>query len=353
MASKISGHPLFIVILSFLLIMITTQTLSAQTQEQAQTHGKKKATRARASIIFDSDIGPDYDDVGAIALLHAMADNGECKILATIASNKYPRIAAVLSVMNTYFKRPEIPIGVVRGRAVSIVSWQKWDSLIVEKYPHALKTNDEAEDALSLYRKILAAQPDGSVTIITVGFLTNMSNLLQSKPDEFSPLSGTELIRQKVKLLVSMAGRFDGEMGAFKEFNVMKDSAASKIAYDNWPTPILFSGFEIGAKIFTGLPLVNNDTIYNSPVKDVFARSIPLDPHDKNGRMSWDETAVLVAVRGYSEYFTAVGGKMICHDDGSNGWDNEGKRDHYLVQKMPVTDMEKTINNLMMHQPLR
>lgn len=148
-------------------------------------------------IIFDSDIGPDYDDIGAIAILHAMADNNECKILATIASNKHNRIAAVLDVMNTYFNQPDIPIGVVRGNAVDMEALQKWDSLIVAKYPHDIKSNEQAEDALELYRKTLAAQPDKSVTIVTVGFLTNMANLLQSKPDKFSPLSGSELIKKK------------------------------------------------------------------------------------------------------------------------------------------------------------
>jgi hypothetical protein len=66
--------------------------------------------------------------VGAIAMLHAMADKKECTILATMASNKHKRIAAVLSVLNTYFNRPGIPIGVVRGNAVDIAASQKWDS---------------------------------------------------------------------------------------------------------------------------------------------------------------------------------------------------------------------------------
>ncbi|MFI5188263.1 MAG: hypothetical protein ACHQF0_16150, partial [Chitinophagales bacterium] len=63
-------------------------------------------------IIFDSDMGPDYDDVGAITLLHAFADSGEVKILATIASTKYEGVACVMNVFNTYFNRPDIPIGI-------------------------------------------------------------------------------------------------------------------------------------------------------------------------------------------------------------------------------------------------
>ncbi len=306
-----------------------------------------------ASIIFDTDIGPDYDDVGALAILHALADKGECNILATMASNKHKLIAPVLDVINTYFNRPHLPIAVVRGDAVDLSATQKWDSLIVADYPHDLKTNEQAQDALQLYRKILSEQPDGSVTIVTVGFLTNMANLLRSGADEISSLTGEQLIKKKVKLLVSMAARFDNEMGNFKEFNVVKDAAASKYAFDNWPVPIIFSGFEIGMNIFTGLPVMNNKAIVNSPVKDVFAKSIPLDPNDAGGRMSWDETAVLVGVRGYQPYFDVVKGRIITNSDGTNGWDPNGDRDLYLVQKMPVTEMEKVLNDLIMHQPVK
>ncbi|MFT3936468.1 MAG: nucleoside hydrolase [Chitinophagaceae bacterium] len=303
------------------------------------------------SIIFDTDMGPDYDDVGAIALLHAMADSGECKILATMASNQHKYVAATLNVLNTYFKRPDIPVGVVRGNSVKISSFQKWDSLLVASYPQSITSNDQAQDALTLYRKILAAAPDKSVTIVTVGFFTNMANLLQSAPDQYSPKNGAALIKQKVKLLVSMAARFDNEMGHFKEFNVVKDAPASMNVFNDWPVPIIFSGFEIGSKIYTGLPIVHNASIQHSPVKDVFARSIPMDPNDKNGRMSWDETAVLVAVRGYEKYFDVVKGKIVGHEDGSNGWDATGNRDLYLVKKLPQADMEKILNDLIMHQP--
>ncbi|MES2331798.1 MAG: nucleoside hydrolase [Bacteroidota bacterium] len=301
-------------------------------------------------IIFDTDMGPDYDDVGAIALLHAMADKNECRILATIASNKHKNVVAALSVLNTYFNRPDISIGVVKGNAVDIGAWQKWDSLIVARYPHNILSNDAAMDATELYRKTLTAQPDNSVTIVTVGFLTNMASLLQSNPDKYSSLSGKALVQKKVKQLVSMAACFDKALPLFKEFNVMKDSAASKTTFDNWPTPIIFSGFEIGSKIHTGLPIINS-SIERSPVKDVFSRSIPLDPNDKNGRMSWDETAVLVAVRGYQPYYDVVRGKIICYTNGSTGWDSDGKRDYYLVQKMPLAEMEKVLNDLIMHQP--
>jgi len=312
---------------------------------------KSKTVKLVPHIILDTDIGPDYDDVGAIALLHALADSGACTILATIASNQSPYIAANLSVLNTWFNRPNLPIAVVRGNAVNLTAWQKWDSVIAADYPHQLTSNKQAEDAVTLYRKILAAQPDSSVTIVTVGFFTNMANLLQSVPDTISPLTGEALIQKKVKQIVSMAGRFDSGMGSFKEFNVVKDSASAKVVFDRWPTPIVFSGFEIGMNLHTGLPLLDS-SVAKSPVKDVFARCIPMSKEDANGRMSWDQTAVLVAVKGYQPYFNVVKGRIISNIDGSNGWDSTGKRDAYLVQQMPVPLMEQVLNRLMMHRPM-
>jgi inosine-uridine nucleoside N-ribohydrolase len=105
---------------------------------------------------------------------------------------------------------------------------------------------------VAVYRRLLAAQPDTSVTVVTVGFLTNVRNLLESKPDSLSPLDGKALVKRKVKQWVAMAGKFPEG----KEFNIEKDATASQVAIDGWPSPILFSGFEIGEKVKTGLRLI-------------------------------------------------------------------------------------------------
>ena len=311
-------------------------------------HLVAQSKKQPVAVIFDTDIGPDYDDVGAITLLHALADSGECKILATMASNRYSRIAAVIDVFNTYFKRPNIPIGLAGKNGVNIGCGQKWDSIITAKYPHAIKNNEQVKDATLLYREILSKQPDHSVTIITVGFLTNMANLLESKPDKYSNLNGVELVRKKVKQLVAMAGAFPKG----SEFNVNRHPAASMITADNFPVPIIFSGVEIGMRLFTGLPLINSE-IKNSPVKDVFAISIPMSNEDRNGRKSWDQTAVLIAVRGYDKYFNIESGRMICNADGSNTWDFNGKGHYFVTGKMEDNKLEDLINHLMMHQPVK
>jgi inosine-uridine nucleoside N-ribohydrolase len=299
-------------------------------------------------IIFDSDMGPDYDDVGAIAILHALADKGEAKILATMASTKYEGVAGVLNVFNTYFNRADIPVGVPKVYALELRDWQHWTDTLLAKYPHKIKTNNEAQDAVKLYSKILAAQPDHSVTIVTVGFLTNLSNLLNTGADSYSSLSGAELIKKKVKLLVCMAGKFPSGF----EFNVMKDAAASQNVYEHWPTPVILSGFEIGEKIKAGLPLIHNNAIKNDPVKDAFSIAIPMAKEDSVGRKSWDETAVLVAIKGYSSWYTLHKGRIIVADNGSNTWDDNGTGQAYLVEKIDYKIVQELINLLIMHQPV-
>jgi inosine-uridine nucleoside N-ribohydrolase len=263
-----------------------------------------------------------------------------------MASTKYEGIAAVLSVLNTYFKRPDVPIGVPKGKALELKDFQHWTDTLIARYPHKIRSNKDAPDAIALYRKILSKQPDNSVTIITVGFLTNIADLLRSQPDKYSPLNGLDLVRKKVSKLVSMAGKFPSG----SEFNIDQDAAASKYALENFPKPVIYSGFEIGANIKSGLPLVANTRIKNSPVKDVFRISIPLDKEDSAGRMSWDQTAVHVAVRGHEPWYTLQPGRIIVDDKGHNTWDASGKDQHYLIAQKPA-EVTRIINDLMMHQP--
>lgn len=302
--------------------------------------------RKPVNIIFDSDMGPDYDDVGAIAILHALADKGEAHILATVASTRYDGVAGVMNVFNTYFRRPHIPIGIPKT-GLDLRDWQHWSDTLLAKYPHKIKNNDEVPDAIDVYRKVLASQPDHSVTIVTIGFLTNLSNLLNTNADEYSKLNGKELVARKVKLLVCMAGRFPSGY----EFNVMKDAKASQNVYANWPTQVILSGFEIGVKILAGIPLIHNDAIKNSPVKDVFRIAIPMAKEDSLGRKSWDETAVLIAIKGYSQFYTLHHGRMSVADDGKNTWDDNGNGQAYLVEKADYKEVEKLINDVIQYQP--
>lgn len=283
---------------------------------------RKLSSVEPVKIIFDSDMGPDYDDVGALTMLHAFADSGKAEILATIASNKYGLVAPCLEILNTYYGRPHIPVGSPKTHGVNIGCSQHWTDSLVAHYPHTLNSNSGARDAKLLYRQILASQSDNSVVIVTVGFLTNLNDLLLSKPDSISPLEGTALVQKKVKRLVAMAGKFPEGW----EFNVKEDSTSSKYVFEHWPTRIILSGFEIGEKIFTGKKLIASDL--KSPARMAFKIAIPMSEEDKNGRKSWDETAVLTAVKGAPFAFGEVSGTMVAEPSGYNHWINSEHGNH-------------------------
>lgn len=307
-------------------------------------------------IILDVDLAEDVDDAGALGVLHALADRGEAEILATIVSAKNEFVGPCLDAINTYYGRPDIPIGYQRGHVYGYLNRKDPDRLTTSKYaefvaknfPHDLARSSDAPDAAGLCRRILAAQPDGSVTIVSVGFLTNLKNLLDSSADEHSRLNGEALVKQKVKQWVCMGGIFPG--GRFPngdgEYNVMWDTIASVRAINDWPTPIVFSGFEIGAKVFSGGVLKSAPT--NNPVRACYEKYNGL----KN-RESWDLTAVLYAVRGTNSYWSlSEPGFCLMHarvTHGYNEWlSTTNGRHRYLMPKMRPAELGQVLDALLM-----
>ena len=303
-------------------------------------------SRQAVPIIFDTDMGTDVDDAGALAILHIMADRGEAKILATMSANRNRWSAPAIDVINTYYGRPDLPIGSSRTGP----NPEEWYHDSVGNYPHDLKNGDEAPNAVTLYRKILAAQPDNSVTIVVVGWLTNMADLLNSKPDRYSSLNGEELVKAKIKELVSMGGRWPNSPKKEGEYNFRMDGAAAHKVISDWPGKIMFTG--LGKDVMTGARLVAQAPMGN-PVP-AFYRNF-FKGHKVSERSSWDLIAVLYAVRGVSDYFTTdAKGKSVSQKDGSNTWVPGPTSNHaYLEYKIPQTELAAVIEDLLLTPPVR
>lgn len=302
--------------------------------------------RAPIPIIFDTDMESDVDDVGALAMLHALADLGEVEILGVLVSALNPHSAACANRINTYFGRPDLPIGNVKGDGVMRDS--RYAAQIAEEFPGELASGDEAPDAVEVYREILANQPDGSVVLLTVGYKTNARNLLASGPCDHSELAGRDLIERKIRIWVCMGGHFPEG----REANIRWDAAASAEAIERWPTAIIFNGWEIGRDIYTGGRL--HELPENNPVRRAYQLFNNLQPH-----RSWDQAALLFAARGLddgpaSEYWdlSSPGRIIIDPEDGSNEWveDSNGPHRYHIARRAPELIAEE-IDDLMMRQP--
>lgn len=271
---------------------------------------KGAAETAPVKVIFETDYGNDTDDAIAIDLLHKYADEGRVELLAVNVNKKGLLPAEFADVINTFYGRGDIPIGVVEGTSHS-----------EDAYDYCRKTLDSTDFARSvtdyeklpaahlLTRKILASQPDNSVTIISVGFSTNLAKLLDSPADGYSPLTGKELVRKKVKLLSVMAGRFDSANG---EFNVTQDIPAATKVFSEWPGEIVFSPWELGNQVLYFAKNISDLEWCVHPVAVAYKNYIPM-PYD---RMMWDPTAVIYGVEGDRFFSLGPCGTVSVDGDG-------------------------------------
>jgi RNase H-fold protein (predicted Holliday junction resolvase) len=258
------------------------------------------------NIIFDTDMNGDCDDVGAAALLGSFANRGEAKLLAGGIDN--PDVnqssGATLHAIWKYYGFPDVPIGNLHGTANP--NGSAYTKKIHQQFDPDYPDNDKLPDAVDVYRKALAAAPDGSVTIVNVGPMPNIWALYDSKPDAASPLAGVDLIKQKVRKLVVMANTMKGD-GPY----IMK-----------WPTPILWT-IEIGNDFRCGHGMQTQpDT---DPAKLAY-ECIGSPEHNclTDGQQAWDPSAAWIAVRGPGDLFDVTwGGYWKVDDNGSYGpWVN-------------------------------
>jgi inosine-uridine nucleoside N-ribohydrolase len=311
---------------------------------KSQSFEKSKAVK----IILDSDIGQDCDDAGAMALLHKFADNGEVEILATMFPMQDTMGAPAMDVINTYYGRPDIPIGTYKGNYQYLGKlWDHYNTKLAKSFPHDLKHGKDAPDAVGLYRKILAKQPDKSVVIVAVGPERLLADLLISGPDAYSKLSGRELVKKKVKLLSLMGAGFPKD----QEWNIKIAPDAAKLVAETWPTPIVYSGNEIGKAIRTGSRLLT-ETPETNPVRASFENHPFVDKNTKD-RQSWDQTALLYAVRGAMDIWNVESkGYNFIDETGRNEWRMDIDKDHsYLILNKPATVVQKIIEDLMVAPP--
>ena len=255
--------------------LLLTVTVAAHSDEAAVPEAKR--------IILETDMTFDVDDVGALAVLHTLADDGRVIVLAVNYNEVHPDGAAAIDAINTWYGRSDLPVGVYRDELSDPDSSRYLDH--VATFPHRL-TADSAPDAMDVYRRVLNDQPDASVTIVSVGFLNNLADLLRAEAD---------LVASKVEKLVVMGGRHNDD------FNLVRHGLVetTQEVIENWPTPLAISDY--GGRVRTGSALA--DTPADNPVREAYFRWFG---GKFEGRSSWDQVAVLYAVYGAGDWFEDV-----------------------------------------------
>ncbi len=302
-------------------------------------------------LIFDTDFGGDADDLGALAMLNHFLGKGEIDLLAVMCWNTEKYAVSAIDAVNTYYGHPDIPIGLRRGEQ-HLTPWNH-SKVIADNLPHDVNY-DNTQATTPLYRQLLSESADSSVVIVTVGPLMNIKRLLDSSADDYSPLTGPELIETKVKEFVIMGGNFPTSENEWNFDGNMP--GVTQDILERLRVPVTFLGAELGASLKTGE--VFNDLPKNSPLYlgfYHFSEHAPWMNHQFEGRIydnaTFDQTAVLYAIRdGVGHYWQRIsGGHCIADSTGGNEWVTGKDSNHsYLVLEKPKEAMEEELEAFML-----
>jgi inosine-uridine nucleoside N-ribohydrolase len=308
---------------------------------------------AQVKIIFDTDIGGDADDLGALVMLNNFMNHGECELMGVMCWSTEQYAVPAIDAVNRFYRHPDIPIGTRKGE----IYHEDWNYTrpIADHFYHEHGPAD-VPDATVLYRRILAKSHNHSITLVTVGPLANIRNLIESLPDSISPLNGKELIEAKIREVVIMGGQFPSGENEWNFNGGMP--GVTRFVLDNIKVPITFSGYEIGNIIKTGE--VFNDIDPATPLYVGFlhfSRNAPWIKDFYQGRIldnsSYDQTAVLYAVRkGEGLYWDKVeGGYCDPDNNGGNTWvEGPVSNQSYLKLKMKPEEMAELIESIMLDE---
>lgn len=283
-------------------------------------------TKETKQIIFDTDIGMDCDDAAALGILLNAHKRGECEILAITASTGREGATATVNAICDYYGVNGIPVGRMK-RMLLCDGVNNYARAVMEKYG----TEDVETDAVPLLRKTLA-EAAGKVSVIAVGPLSNLEELLKSKADEFSPLCGADLVKQKVDKLYVMIGSFPQNFGenpekVESEWNILQDIKSAQYFTRRCPVKAVFVPWEAGAEVFTEMKNGENPVWYSMRR---YAESVGYEVN-RFRRMSWDPVTCLCATENCEKYFDySSSGKITILEDGKSVFE-EGEGNHRIL----------------------
>ena len=262
------------------------------------------------------------DDCLALAILHSFESRGDVRIAAVTITKDNPWAPRLASAINRFYGRAGIPVGVVSNGKTKDDGYLK-KTIEAGHYSYS----DKTEDAVAVLRRVLTAEADGSVVIVQVGFSTNLAHLLESP-------GGRDLVAKKVNRLVLMAGNF---AGGEPEYNVKIDIPAAQRLVRQWPTPMYWSGFEVGSTVKYPASSIVRDfgPPGTHPIADAYRLYMKM-PYD---RETWDLTAALYAVRPGDGYLTASEAGVVEVDD--KGATRFQKRAGGLHHVLSVNDIQR------------
>jgi len=290
-------------------------------------------------LIMGSDWWTDCDDAVAMRILARAHKLGLVEILGIGINACMAQSVVSLDAFMRHEGLPDLAIGIDR-EAVDYGGKPPYQARLAAM-PSKYTSNDDCEDAVRLYRRILTTATE-KIDIAEIGFLQVLANLLMSPPDDVSPLSGAALVAQKVDRLWAMAGKWnDLENGVENNFaRTPRAKAAAHYVCKHWPTAITFLGWEAANEVITGGELAEGDVLHQ----------VLCDFGSPKGRASWDPMLVLLACihdEGKAGYRTVQGTASVHPETGVNGFQTDANGLHrFVIKNHPNEYYAQAINRI-------
>ena len=286
-------------------ILICGNMVLTSCSKEEKPEAQDNAYMGMPIVIFDTDIGSSADDLFALEMLCRYDEQQLCKLLGVVVDREGEANADFTDAMNTYFGHQDVPVGLVRDGIKNPKVWIDYAYVAymteadssTPMFPRTINQSGARPDGYQLYRRLLSQQPDHSVSIVTTGFVTSLAQLLQSEADEYSALSGVELVHQKVKCIYLQGGVFgDAEES---DFNFAQGITFAQTFFELWPKEVdmVFSPMEVGQAVEYTPEQIIADVSWTDrhPIKQVY-----MTCDCNTGQRMWDPMCVIQAVEGDS-----------------------------------------------------
>ena len=287
----------------------------------------------KRSVILETDMGPDCDDAGALAIMLCYLKKYDIKLLGICNTTSNPYANGCIRAICEYYGFEDVYIGMHSGISI-LPDNSAYNRQIVKKYCKYENSACASVSNKEFYSTLLKDAPDKSVTVISIGMLTNIAAALNED---------SLLFNKKVHSIVAMAGKFpDGE-----EFNITTDPISFANVLEKFRNLIAFSGYETGKSIKTGFSSEEE----SNPVYDAYR----LHCKDKIPCKcpSFDLTAVQYAFEGNSTFYSLSKPVEITAD--MNGRitskKNKNQNRYYITKTAKDGEIEEYLNDMLLRKP--
>ncbi|KAI1404757.1 hypothetical protein F4819DRAFT_446240 [Hypoxylon fuscum] len=272
-------------------------------------------------LIIDTDMLNFDDDPLAIGLANIFQNWGQVELISVISCINSRWVPPAADAINTYYGHPNIPLAVQKP-VDNLTQWPDHPEFgdyltgLTYNFKEDVRDGANTPDPVSSYRYLLSTSANNSITIAVIGFYNNMFQLMNSGPDQLSPLTGAELLVSKVREIVVQAN----DVGL--SYNTGTFDPQYAAAFLNWwPGALTFASDEVGANTLLGARLTTERDPASNPLSFAFAANVGV------GRTHpvWDAVAVYYAVCGLDDAFRwkyAHGGRATLDGEAFATWED-------------------------------